>query len=250
MSPDMSTSGIDWRDREQLALCRDVFAAQQPLDFASEPAQDSSEYWQGNPWYPPLDAWVLQAMLRHLEPARVIEVGCGFSSLVTARVNRELFGGQLQFTCIDPVIRPPLHPDVGGITEIRQEEVQDTPLELFDELAAGDVLFIDSSHTVKTGGDVPLIYNTILPRLRPGVAVHLHDVFLPGDYPAEWVADGRDWNELYLLQAFLAFNSAFEVVFGVQWMVQNHRDALLEAFPGLGPHSELPGGSLWISRAT
>ena len=240
------TPGVEWRGAEQLALCRDVFAAQQPLDFPSEPTADG-EYWQGNGWYPALDAFVLQAMLRHVVPARMIEVGCGFSSRVTARVNREIFGGEMHFTCIDPVIRVPIQQEVKGITEIRQEEVQDTPLELFEELEAGDVLFIDTSHAVKTGGDVPWIYNQILPRMKPGVYVHLHDAFLPGDYPEEWVMQGRAWNEVYLLQSFLAFNSGFEVVFGVRWMMQNHRAALEKAFGDLGPHSEL-SGALWIRR--
>ena len=240
------TPGIDWRGDAQLALCRDVFAAQQPLDFPTEPPDDG-EFWQGNGLYPPLDAWVLQAMLRHFKPARVIEVGCGFSSRVTARVNRELFDGNIRFTCIDPVIRVPIQQEVQGITEIREEEVQDTPLELFAELQANDVLFIDTTHAVKTGGDVPWIYNRILPSLRPGVLVHLHDVFLPGDYPPEWVLEGRAWNELYLLQSFLVFNAGFEVVFGVRWMMQNHPDALLGAFPGPGPHHEL-ASALWIRR--
>ena len=241
------TPGVDWRDAEQLALCTEVFARQEPLQFPAEAPADETRYWQGNGMYPALDAWVLQAMLRHLEPARVVEVGSGHSSLVTAQVNREFFGARMQVTCIDPVRRHPLKADVAGISEFREEEVQDTPLELFTDLAAGDVLFIDTSHTVKTGGEVPWIYNQILPRLRPGVAVHLHDVFLPGDYPAEWVLEGRAWNELYLLQSFLVFNSGFEVTFGVRWMLQHHREALLAAFPGLGPDSDL-AGALWIRR--
>ena len=191
--------------------------------------------------YPPLDAWVLQAMLRHLEPARMIEVGCGLSSLVTARVDREFFGERMRLTCIDPVIRPSLQGGVQGITEIRQEEIQDTPLDLFAELNAGDVLFIDTSHTVKTGGDVPWIYNRILPTLRPGVVVHLHDVFLPGDYPEQWVLEGRAWNELYLLQSFLAFNFRFEVLLGVRWMMQNPSRCAPEGLPGARP-AQRPGG--------
>lgn len=241
------TPGIDWREREQLALCAEVFSAQEPLRFPADATANETEYFQGNGLYPALDALVLQAMLRHLQPARVIEVGCGYSSLVTAQVNRDFFAGQLRFTCIDPVVRHPLKNGVPGITEMRAEEVQDTPLALFDELDAGDVLFIDTSHTVKTGGEVPWIYNQILPLLRPGVVVHLHDVFLPGDYPREWVLEGRAWNELYLLQSFLVFNSGYEVVFGVRWMMQHGREALSAAFPDFGPGSEL-AGSLWIRR--
>jgi predicted O-methyltransferase YrrM len=242
------TPGIDWRGPEQGTLCREL-ADQEPLQFAAEATADETEYFKQNQMLPALDAWLLQAMLRHLGPSRVIEVGAGYSSLVTARVNRECFGGAIRFTCIDPHVSHFLRSGVPGITELRTEEVQDTPLELFDELAAGDVLFIDTSHTVKTGGEVPWIYNQVLPRLAAGVVVHLHDVFLPGDYPEAWVMEGRAWNELYLIEAFLAFNSAFEVLLGSRWMAQHDWAALVQAFPDLTTEDAELAGSLWIRRA-
>lgn len=244
------TPGIDWRDMQQAELCSNVFAHHDPLSFKAAPGEDSREYFSQNDQFPALDAWVLQAMLRHLEPRRMIEVGSGYSSLVTARVNREFLDERMQFTCIEPYPRDFLIDGVPGISDLRVEQVQDTPLEVFGELDRGDVLFVDTSHTVKTGGDVPWIYNEILPRLRQGVVVHLHDVFLPGDYPMEWVLDGWGWNELYLIQSFLAFNRAFEIVLGVQWMIQNHWDMLQAAFPEVArpEHRERGGGSLWIRR--
>jgi hypothetical protein len=197
-----------------------------------------------------LDAYVLQALLRHLKPARMIEVGCGFSSLVSAQVNRDSFGGSMRLTCIDPHPRDFLLEGVEGVSELRKEPVQQTPLELFGTLSDGDVLFIDTSHTVKTGGDVPWIYHQIMPRLQNGVYVHIHDVYLPGDYPEKWVVEkGWGWNELYLVQSFLTFNSEFEIVFGVQWMIQHHWDALVEAFPLLHERPR-PGSSLWLRRKT
>jgi predicted O-methyltransferase YrrM len=241
------TPGIDWRGPEQLALCREL-AAQDPLEFPAARTADETEYFKQNQMFLALDAWVLQAMLRHLEPARVIEVGSGYSSLVTARVNRECFGGRIRFTCIDPHVSPFLRAGVPGITEMRTEEVQDTPLELFAELTAGDVLFIDTSHTVKTGGEVPWIYNQVLPLLGAGVAVHLHDVFLPGDYPEQWVMEGRAWNELYLIESFLAFNAAFEILFGARWMIQHAWPALVEAFPAVTAEDAELAGSLWLRR--
>jgi predicted O-methyltransferase YrrM len=240
--------GIDWRGDEQARLCTEVFAAQRRLPLADQPSDDPTEYHTGNEMYPALDAWLLEAMLRHLRPRRMIEVGSGFSTLVAARVNRELLDGAMRLTCIEPYPRDFLVAGVPGVGDIEARSVQDVPLSRFDELGSGDVLFIDTSHTVKTGGDVPWLFNRVLPRLASGVHVHVHDVFLPGDYPRQWVLEGWGWNELYLVQSFLAFNSAFEVVVGAQWMIQRRREALLRAFPDYVRHEERGGAALWIRR--
>jgi hypothetical protein len=116
-------------------------------------------------------------------------------------------------------------------------------------LGAGDVLFIDSSHVAKTGGDVVFLYHEVLPRLAPGVIVHIHDIFLPADYPPEWVFSGRAWNEQYLVRAFLAFNSAFRILLAVAWLALNRGDVLAAAFPGDSRQYDSGGGSLWIQRA-
>jgi hypothetical protein len=124
--------------------------------------------------------------------------------------------------------------------------VQEVELELFQQLGAGDVLFIDSSHVVKTGGDVNYLYLEVLPRLRPGVVVHVHDIFLPGEYRKDWVTEEfRFWTEQYLLQAFLAFNSEFEVLLCNSYLGRYHRPALQNVFP------KAPwwgGGSFWMQR--
>jgi predicted O-methyltransferase YrrM len=242
------TPGVDWNAEGQRRLTADVFAGQRHLDFAARETADPSVYWTDNDQFPALDAWVLEAFLQQLRPARMIEIGSGYSSLVTARVNRELLEGSMEFTCIEPYPRQFLLDGVAGISGLRVEQVQDTPLEVFEQLGSGDVLFVDTSHTVKTGGDVVWIYGEIVPRLRPGVVVHIHDAFIPGDYPEPWVSEGWGWNEIYLLKAFLAFNADFEVLFGVQWMLQNEPDLVERAFPGFVHHRERAGGSLWIRR--
>jgi hypothetical protein len=240
--------GVDWRDADQVALCAGPFAAQQRLDFVDDEPADPTLYFTANDQFPALDAWALEAILRHFRPQRMIEVGSGFSSLVTARVNREQLGGELDFVCVEPYPREFLEAGVPGISGLRVEKVQDTPLEVFDRLGDGDVLFVDTSHVIKTGGDVPWIYNEILPRLASGVIVHIHDMPLPGEYPTQWVLDGWGWNERYLVQAFLAFNSEFHVLLGIAYMLQNHRDALERAFPGFVAHEPRYGSSLWIRR--
>jgi hypothetical protein len=242
------TWGIDWREHDQVALCKGPFSEQERLRFAHAKGVDETEYFTANDQYPALDAWALEAMIRHHRPNRLVEVGSGFSSLVTARVNREHFAGAIDFVCVEPYPRSFLVDGVPGITGLRVEKVQDTPFDVFTELARDDILFVDTSHVVKTGGDVPWIYNEILPRLAPGVLVHMHDICLPGDYPPSWVLDGWGWNESYLVHAFLAFNSGFAVRFSSPLMVQRQRDALLRAFPEYAAHEERAGSSLWIQR--
>jgi hypothetical protein len=158
-----------------------------------------------------------------------------------------MFGGQIRFVCIEPYPRQFLVDGVPGISDLVREKVEDVPLEFFDDLSAGDVLFIDSSHVSKAGSDVNYLFFEVLPRLAPGVVVHIHDIFLPDEYPKVWVIDqGRNWNEQYLVRAFLQFNSAWEVLWAAHFMGTRHTAAVQRVFPrypSLGG-----GGSLWIRR--
>jgi predicted O-methyltransferase YrrM len=242
------TPGIDWCDAQQVALVADEFARQSELTFPDGPTGDRRDYHAQSDMFSRLDASVLAAMLRHLRPGRMIEVGCGWSSLVTARVNREYFDGGLHFTCIEPYPPEFLNDGIDGISELIVSPVEQLRLDTFAKLGTGDVLFIDTSHTVKTGGDVVYLFGEVLPRLSPGVLVHIHDTFLPWDYPQEWVFDGRAWNEQYLVRAFLTFNSAFRIRLGVGYMSLFHPDVLASWLPSYPEKYGDGGGSLWIQR--
>ena len=175
----------------------------------------------------------------------MIEVGSGFSSLVLAQAAAKNENSSL--ICIDPfpgeLVR---NGNIPALQSLIETKVQDIDLEFFSQLDSGDVLFIDSSHTVKIGGDVNYLFLEILPRLKPGVIVHVHDIFLPFDYGRHWVLDEfRFWTEQYLLQAFLTFNSEFEVLLANYYLSQYHKEYLRAAFP------DLPGwigGSFWMRR--
>ena len=119
-------------------------------------------------------------------------------------------------------------------------------MEFFSQLDSGDILFIDSSHTVKIGGDVNYLFLEVLPRLKPGVIVHVHDIFFPFEYRRHWVLDEfRFWTEQYLLQAFLTFNSEFEVLMANYYLSRYHKEHLRAAFPDL---PRWIGGSFWMRR--
>ncbi len=231
-----------------MALVGEVFRGIGEFELPEGPTGDPRDFHTANEMFSRLDAWVLQAMLRHLRPRRMVEVGCGSSSLLTARVNREHFDGSMRFTCIEP--HPPdfLTGGVEGISKLVPKRVEELGFEPFAELEAGDILFIDTSHTVKTGGDVVFLFHEVVPRLNPGVIVHVHDIFMPRDYPEEWVFSGRAWNEQYLVQAFLAFNSAFKVLLGVAWLTHCRPDVLASVLPDYPAKYGNGGGSLWIQR--
>lgn len=236
--------GINWRSADQLQLLSEL--ASQPPMVVPRTSEDPQEYRLENEMFNGADAWFLQAMLRWLKPRRVIEVGCGFSSLLTARVNREYLERRTDVTCIEPYPPDFMVNGVHGITRLIQSRAELVPRELYAELEAGDVLFIDTSHTVKTGNDVRFLLQEVVPQLAPGVIIHIHDIFLPFDYPREWVLDGRAWNEQYLVEAFLSFNNAFEVLLAASWLRHHHYAAVASAAPVL---AELGGVSLWLRRS-
>jgi hypothetical protein len=240
--------GVDFRVAGQLALLETLTASLAlpawPLD---RPHRDDG-YYYANGMFPALDAEFLYAFLGHLRPQRMIEVGSGFSSLVTAEANRRLLQGLMSFTCIEPHPRDFLVRGVEGISALATARVEEADVATFDALGPGDVLFVDSSHVAKAGSDVNFIFFEVLPRLKRGVHVHFHDIFLPDEYPKPWLVDeGRSWNEQYLLHAFLMHTSAWEVVWSAHYMLSRHREAVERTFPDVARRG--PGGSFWIRRA-
>jgi hypothetical protein len=189
-------------------------------------------------------------MIRRFRPARVIEIGAGFSTLVAAAAaaanQRE--GSATEVISFDPYAVAPPSGAVPGLAELRALAAQDIPLDVFAGLQAGDILFIDSSHTVKVGGDVVHLFTEVLPRLRAGVLVHVHDVYLPWPYPRTWVTVNRwYWAEQYLLQALLCDSAAWEVLAGAFALSRLHGPELQRLIPNLsGSPAPL---SFWLRRA-
>lgn len=128
-------------------------------------------------------------------------------------------------------------------------KVEETPLDIFLNLSEGDFLFIDTSHNLKTGNDVYHLYLKVLPLLNKGVVVHIHDIFIPYDYPRRWVEEERKiWNEQYLLHAFLLYNNAFEVMLPLHKMFQNDKALISRSLVGLEEGDPIGPSSFWIRR--
>jgi hypothetical protein len=202
-------------------------------------AKEVSEFIQNRPahltfWnmtYPVLDSATLYAMLRHLKPRRYIEIGCGYSSRVSvaALARNATEGSPCQCAFIEPY-PPPYLTELNLPGEFIVRKIQDVPLEKFQALTAGDVLFIDTSHVIKVQNDVEYEFLHILPSLKPGVFVHIHDIFSPYDYPAELlVGTGPNRggnNEQYALECLLSGGKSWEVALPVYLLWKEHRKAL------------------------
>jgi Methyltransferase domain len=238
--------GVDMNVEMQLHLVSEIFPQfrDEYEALLSAPSEDPSRFYLGNGLFDGTDALVLYCMLRHLKPRRVIEVGAGFSTRLAAQAA--LANGSTELVCVDPFADPVLQEGIPGLTTLIPSRVEELPLDLFLDLKENDVLFIDSSHVARTGGDVTFLFLEVLPRLQLGVVVQVHDVFLPFDYSRDWVVDAlRFWNEQYVLQAFLAFNSAFRVLLANSYLHARYPDVLPNTFP---TSPWWGGGSLWFQR--
>src|SRR3954452_12289297 len=181
--------GIAWDVDAQLEFVRGTLA-EAMAEFDPPTERGDPPRYVPDPAYSPADAAVLYAMVRSLRPRRIVELGSGQSTLVMAeaiRANRAE-GHDVELAAFDPY--PGLTgAGLPGLSRLERLIAQDVPLETFEELEAGDFLFVDTTHTVKIGSDVNFIVLEVLPRLAPGVVVHLHDIFLPYEYPRSWLED-------------------------------------------------------------
>jgi len=238
----LPTTGVDLGEAAAMQLLRTVFPAYR-AEYERFPRQPSPSagFYLDNGYFEAVDAEVLYCMVRHFRPRTVVEVGSGFSTLVT-RLALQANGGEGRLVAIDPEPRTSI---VGAIGEHIRSPVQAVDPSVFAELGENDILFVDSSHVVCTGGDVNFLIFDVLPRLRPGVLVHVHDVFLPYEYPARWIAAGN--TEQYLLLAFLAYNRAFEVIWPGHYMRMRHPPEVMAAFPSCSEVTH--PGSFWLRRA-
>lgn len=231
--------GVDLAEKEQLALA----ARLAPVLTESSAGP---RYLAANSMYGPADAAVYRGMLRELRPARVIEVGSGYSTAVVLdEADREADLAPLAVTCVEPFpdrLLGLLKPADSHRVRLIRQPVQEVDLAVYTALGPKDILFIDSTHVVKPGSDVVWLLLHVLPQLAPGVVVHIHDVFWPFDYPAQWLREGRDWTEAYLVHAFLIGNTAWEIMFFSSWFWHCHHGLVPAALAAEEP------GSLWLRK--
>jgi hypothetical protein len=191
---------------------------------------------------------VLHAMLRLIRPRRLIEVGCGYSSAMALDTNELCLDNSVRMTFVEPypqLLYDLMNPGDKERVTIVPSRLQDLDPEFFLQLEANDILFIDSTHVSKVDSDVNYIFFELLPRLKSGVYIHFHDVFYPFEYPKEWVYEGRAWQELYMLRAFLQDNPRYEIVYFQDFMFGRHRRYFEDHLPLFLKNS---GGNIWLRK--
>lgn len=197
------------------------------------PGQETG-FWLINGTYMAVDAHLYYSLVRHFRPRRVAEVGAGRSTLVAAeacRRNNYEVPATSELLCIEPYPTAIVPEGLSSVATVIASPVEQVDLGFFERLGANDMLFIDSSHALREGGDVQFLYCEVLPRLKPGVLVHVHDVSLPKPYPAIYFDYGYFWNEQYVLQAFLTNNLRAEVLWPGNYLMCRSPERMNAVFP-------------------
>lgn len=231
MFGDKKVEGIDFNLNRQMELLG-AFDAGTLLDWTSYPG-DKFRYYYDNEYFMAGCARVLFYMINVLKPEKIIEVGSGFSTAVMLDTNENCFDNKIKVTAIEPypgrlkkILRP------HDALEIYEKKLQDIPADYFECLGENDLLFIDSSHVSKFNSDVNYIFFEILPRLKKGVYIHFHDIFYPFIYPKQWIYEGRAYNEMYLLRAFLMGNQNYKIQLFPDMLIKENYKGVRELLEG------------------
>jgi hypothetical protein len=228
--------GVDLGYERGLAFMREVvplhiggFRKRMPLQRTA-----GNDFFLINGTYMAVDAHVYWCMILHYKPKRIVEIGAHASTMIsTAAVAalREESGHVCRIDAIEPFPTDYLRRENGRTITLIEKKVQELPLSYFLELEAGDILFVDSTHMMRQGSDVQYEYLEIIPRLKPGVLIHVHDVSLPRHYPKVYFDNQLYWNEQYFLQALLVFNNRLQVEWAGNGLMLKYPAAMLETFP-------------------
>ncbi len=210
--------------------------------FSGRPKPPTPRFDQD--WFPGLDAALLYGLTRARKPGRIVEVGSGHSTRFAAQAIRDA-GIAARIVAIDPAPRAAIE-SLAAIVELRRMSLQAAGLAPFEALGPGDILFIDSSHVLMPGSDVDILFNRVLPLLPAGVLVHIHDIFLPDPYPADW--EWRGYNEQNAVACLLA-GGGYRILASSHFALTRMAGDVAALFGDLPPSP--PGArpsSLWLEK--
>lgn len=249
LSDDRNLPGIDLNTEEQLDILRQFHYKDELLNFPMDKKNDTG-YYYNNKSYEAGDAEYLYNIIRYFKPKRLIEIGSGNSTLMARNAifknEMEDSNYKCQHICIEPFEQPWLE---KLNVELVRKKVENIDLSFFQKLDKNDILFIDSSHIIRPQGDVLYEYLELLPTLKSGVIIHIHDIFTPKDYRHDWIyKDHRLWNEQYLLEAFLTSNSNFKIIGALNYLIHNFRENIVEKCPVIEKQTGCEPGAFWLMK--
>lgn len=246
-SKERNLPGINWNIQEQLDFLGELTFSVE-LENIPTKKTDDLQFHLNNGAFESGDAEYWYQLIRLKKPKKIFEVGSGNSTLMAINAiqknEKENPDYKCKHICIEPYEMPWL--EKTGVSVIRKK-VEDIDVSFFSELEDGDILFIDSSHIIRPEGDVLFEYLQLLPVLKKGVIVHVHDIFSPRNYLTEWLnSDVRFWNEQYLLEAFLSHNDSWKIIGSLNYLHHNYYERLKQTCPFLAPERE--PGSFYIQK--
>lgn len=250
-------TGIDFHPEKQLAMLEQLGKESgSECEWPLTPTSVSTEFYLKNNSFSYGCASALHTIIRHFKPKQFIEIGSGHSSKIISRaleLNKvDDPAHKADYIVVDPYPGEMVTKQLSSISSLVKEKVECVDPKLFDILGENDILFVNSGHTVRTGSDVNFIILEVLPRLRPGVVIHFHDINLPYEYPKVYFTNPQFrmfWTEAYLLQAFLAFNQDFEILMAMNYLQTDHMSEFCNAFPRFNlADNWANSGSFWIRR--
>lgn len=250
LDEDRMLPGLDLNIGQQLELLQKFSYGDELRAFPME-SQSGASFYYDNHVFGPGDAEFLYNMIRYARPRRIIEIGSGQSTLMARNAIVANRAEEAAYSCRHVCIEPYEAPWLSELdVELIRTPVEQIDLAVFGELEDGDILFIDSSHMIRPQGDVLFEYLQILPILKSGVFVHIHDIRTPKDYQQRWLSDEmRFWNEQYLVEAFLIFNNEYRIVAALNFLKHHYSQELSKSCPVFGERADhWEPGSLWIRR--
>jgi predicted O-methyltransferase YrrM len=246
---DRNLPGIDFNVPKQLEILEQFNYNEELLKFPMDKVDNKIEYCYNHGPFGPGDSEYLYNMIRHFKPGKIIEIGCGSSTLMALNALKKNKENDPAYECEHICIEPYEHAWLKECNvKVVRSLVENVGKELFETLKKDDILFIDSSHIIRPQGDVLFEYLEILPILNSGVIVHIHDIFTPKDYLDEWVKSGTLWNEQYLLEAFLTGNKEFEIIGATNFLSHHYNDQFAAKCPVFKSKVNIEPGSFWIRK--
>ncbi len=242
-----SFAEINFREGEQIKLMEKFSKYSDELkEIPLNQTSDKKQYYYENDFFGQMDAIMYYSMIREFSPKKIIEVGSGYSTMIASLASKNT---NTEISSIEPYPNEVLRSGLPNLTTLIKDKVQNVELEFFKKLDKNDILFIDSSHISNIGSDVNYLMLEVLPNLKSGVLIHIHDWLFPNEYFLEWVLDRKlFWNEMYLVHAFLIGNQSYEILLSNYHLITNHFEEYRKFFPFVKNNFAGGAGSLWIRK--